>query len=43
MACLAEIEPLETGDARVKLKDGTVLACSRSYRDALRSAAHEGV
>jgi len=42
MACLAEIEPLETGDARVKLKDGTVLACSRSYRDALRSAAHVG-
>jgi LytTr DNA-binding domain len=43
IACLVEIEPLDTGDARLKLKDGTVLACSRSYRDALRSAAQEGV
>jgi DNA-binding LytR/AlgR family response regulator len=42
IACLVEIEPLDTGDARLKLKDGTVLACSRSYRDALRSAAQEG-
>jgi len=42
IACLAEIEPLDTGDARLKLRDGTLLACSRSYRDALRSAAHAG-
>ena len=34
---LAEIEPLETGDARLKLRDGTVLPCSRRYRSALRA------
>lgn len=34
---LAAIEPQDTGDARVHLKDGTVLPCSRRYRDALRS------
>jgi hypothetical protein len=36
--CIAEIEPLETGDARVVLRDGTVVPCSRRYRDALRPA-----
>lgn len=30
------IEPVDTGDARVHLKDGTVLPCSRRYRDSLR-------
>lgn len=34
---VASIEPLETGDARVHLKDKTVLPCSRRYRDALRA------
>ena len=34
--CLAEIEPLETGDARLILRDGTRLPCSRRYRAALR-------
>lgn len=34
--CLAEIEPLETGDARLVLRDGTRLPCSRRYRAALR-------
>ena len=34
---LAEIEPLETGDARLKLRDGTVVPCSRRYRGALRA------
>jgi hypothetical protein len=34
---IASIEPLETGDARVHLRDKTVLPCSRRYRDALRS------
>lgn len=33
---IASIEPLDTGDARVHLKDGTVLPCSRRQRDALR-------
>ena len=34
---LAEIEPLETGDARLKLCDGTQVSCSRRYRPALRA------
>ncbi len=33
---VASIEPLDAGDARVHLKDGTQLPCSRSYRDALK-------
>lgn len=33
---VASIEPLDTGDARVHLKDGTVLPCSRTYRDVLK-------
>jgi hypothetical protein len=32
---VAEIEPLESGDARVTLQDGTVLPCSRNYRSEL--------
>jgi len=34
---IASIEPLETGDARVHLRDQTVLPCSRRYREALRA------
>ena len=34
--CLAEIEPLDTGDARLTLRDGTRLPCSRRYRAMLR-------
>jgi DNA-binding LytR/AlgR family response regulator len=34
--CIAQIEPLDTGDARVVLRDGTIVPCSRRYRDALR-------
>jgi len=34
--CLAEIEPLETGDARLLMRDGTKVPCSRRYRAALR-------
>lgn len=30
------IEPLDTGDARLHLKSGLAIPCSRSYRDALR-------
>ncbi|WP_449427363.1 LytTR family DNA-binding domain-containing protein [Rhodanobacter umsongensis] len=33
---LAEIEPLETGDARLQMRDGAKIACSRRYRAALR-------
>jgi hypothetical protein len=33
---VASIEPLESGDARVHLKDGTTLPCSRRYRSGLR-------
>lgn len=31
------IEPLDSGDARVHMRDGTVLPCSRSYRESIRS------
>lgn len=34
---VASIEPLDTGDARVHLHDGTVLPCSRRHRDQLRA------
>lgn len=33
---LAQIEPLDSGDARLLLKDGTRIPCSRRYRNALR-------
>lgn len=33
---IVSIEPLETGDARLHLKDGTALPCSRRYRGGLR-------
>jgi hypothetical protein len=33
---LAEIEPLESGDARLQLRDGGKIPCSRRYRVALR-------
>ncbi|MBA2673781.1 LytTR family DNA-binding domain-containing protein [Ramlibacter sp.] len=32
---IAEIEPQPSGDARLKMKDGSVVPCSRRYRDAL--------
>lgn len=34
--CVGEIEPLDTGDARIAMRDGTTIPCSRTYRDALR-------
>ena len=37
--CVAEIRPLDTGDARIVMRDGNEVACSRRYRDALRPAA----
>jgi DNA-binding LytR/AlgR family response regulator len=33
---VAEIEPLDSGDARVTMRDGSVVPVSRRYRDALR-------
>src|SRR3546814_552172 len=34
---VASIEPLDSGDARVHLQDGTALPCSRRHRDELRA------
>ena len=39
---VAEIEPLDSGDARLVMKDGSRIPCSRSCRDALRSLAAAG-
>lgn len=33
---IVSIEPLDSGDARVHLRDGVTLPCSRTYREALR-------
>ena len=35
---IAEIEPTDGGDARLKMKDGSHVPCSRRYRSALGSA-----
>lgn len=32
---VAEIEPLDSGDARLHLRDGATVPCSRRYRDAI--------
>jgi len=37
--CIGEIEPLDTGDARIVMRDGIVVPCSRRYRSALRPAS----
>lgn len=36
---IAQIEPLESGDARILMDDGAQVPCSRRYRGALRGAA----
>ncbi|AEG91220.1 transcriptional regulator, LytTR family-like protein [Ramlibacter tataouinensis TTB310] len=36
---IAEIEPLDGGDARLRMKDGSQVPCSRRYRAALGTAA----
>jgi DNA-binding LytR/AlgR family response regulator len=36
---IKEIEPLDGGDARLHIHDGTTVPCSRRYRDALRARA----
>ena len=33
---VASIEPLDAGDARVHMKDGSNLPCSRTYRGGLK-------
>lgn len=33
---IASIEPLDSGDARIHLKDGSAIPCSRRFRDALK-------
>ena len=40
---LVEIEPLESGDARLLMRDGTSVPCSRRYRSALRGQVGEAV
>lgn len=40
---LAEIEPLETGDARLTLRDGTRIPCSRRFRPALQKRGQGGL
>lgn len=35
---IAEIEPLDSGDARLTLRDGSMVPCSRRYRGALEAA-----
>ncbi|UYB50558.1 LytTR family transcriptional regulator [Xanthomonas sp. AM6] len=42
LACVVSIEPLDAGEARVHLRDGSHVPCSRRYRAALRAAAGEG-
>jgi DNA-binding LytR/AlgR family response regulator len=32
---VAEIEPLDSGDARLTMRDGSTVPCSRRYRDAI--------
>jgi hypothetical protein len=39
--CLQEIEPLESGDARLRMRDGVLVPCSRRYRSALRGRVGE--
>ena len=39
--CLAEIEPLDSGDARLRMRDGSAVPCSRRYRPALRGRVGE--
>jgi DNA-binding LytR/AlgR family response regulator len=33
---LAEIEPLDAGEARLRMRDGAEVPCSRRYRTSLR-------
>ena len=42
LATLVSIEPLDTGEARVHLRDGTALPCSRRQLAGLRAALGQG-
>lgn len=42
LGVLVSIEPLDTGEARVHLRDGTVLPCSRRQLAGLRTALGQG-
>jgi len=37
LRCIESIEPLDTGDARIHLRDGTLVPCSRNHREAIRA------
>jgi len=37
LRCIESMERLDTGDARIHLRDGTVVPCSRNHREAMRS------
>jgi hypothetical protein len=39
LAQVASIEPLDAGEARLHMADGTVLPCSRRHRESLRAVA----
>lgn len=39
---IAEIEPTDGGDAKITMKDGSVVPCSRRYRDDLKRSAAAG-
>ena len=40
--CIVEIEPTDGGDARIKMKDGSVVPCSRRSREELRTRGARG-
>ncbi|HEY4292761.1 LytTR family DNA-binding domain-containing protein [Luteibacter sp.] len=39
LAQVSAIGPLDAGEARLHMADGTVLPCSRRYRESLRALA----
>ena len=38
---IADIEPLDSGDARLNMRDGSRIPCSRRYRDTVRLVARQ--
>ena len=36
---VVEIKPTDGGDARIKMKDGSIVPCSRRYREGLKRVA----
>ncbi|WP_404976168.1 LytTR family DNA-binding domain-containing protein [Wenzhouxiangella sp. 15190] len=39
---VSSIEPLDTGDARIHMRQGQIIPCSRSYRDSLMNRLSRG-